>query len=162
MPLVVTPLEYPRALTGAKPAGIDADTQTLVDMYRKSPGINAQSDEDIRDDLFANDEGLKCAVAYDKDDGKRRLRGFIQFAIEPDYGFAQINNLYVDPRERERGVGRALLGQVEAEATKQGVNELELFATDEAVEFYKKLGFDQDANDNSDFPRMIKHLQNHS
>jgi ribosomal protein S18 acetylase RimI-like enzyme len=131
-------------------------------MYRKSPGLSATTDKGIHDDLFDNDEGLKCAVAYDKAGNSRKLRGFIQYVVESEYGFAHINNLYVDPHERKRGVGRALLDQVIGEATKEGVDDLELFATEEAIAFYKKLGFTQDENDESDYPRMFMHLKKHS
>lgn len=162
MSLVVTPIEYPRALTGAEPKAVDYDAAVLRDMYRRSPAPTATNDQAVHEELFDNDEGLKCAVAYDKTGNKRTLRGFVQYAIEPEYGFAQINNLYVEQSDRKRGVGRALLERVVSEAESSGVGEVELFATENAVPFYTRLGFIQDMTDESEYPRMILHLKKHS
>lgn len=54
--------------------------------------------------------------------------------------FASIEDLYVKPDARRRGVGRALLGAVGERCKERGVSYVEV-QTDEAVAFYMSLGY---------------------
>jgi len=55
--------------------------------------------------------------------------------------FASIEDLYVKPDARRRGVGRALLGAVEERCKERGVSYVEV-QTDEAAAFYMSLGYE--------------------
>jgi GNAT superfamily N-acetyltransferase len=56
--------------------------------------------------------------------------------------FASIEDLYVRPESRRRGVGRALLEAVAGRCKIRGVSYLEVQADDEAAEFYSALGYE--------------------
>lgn len=161
MTRVVTSLELPHSLTGTEPIGIRKDMTSLVQMYQQSPGINSLTDHAL-EELFDNPECIDCVVAYDKSANGRHLEGFAQYIIEPEYDFAQINNLFVDETGRGKGTGRALLAKIIAEATDQGVHEIDVHATEESVGFYQKLGFVLDPDDPSEFPHMIKRLNDNT
>ena len=55
--------------------------------------------------------------------------------------FASIEDLYVKPDARRRGVGRALLGAVGKRCKERGVSYVEV-QTDEAAAFYMSLGYE--------------------
>ena len=60
--------------------------------------------------------------------------------------FASIEDLYVRPDERRRGVGRALLEAVENRCTARGVSYVEAQVEDEdAAAFYTALGYEPEA-----------------
>jgi GNAT superfamily N-acetyltransferase len=70
--------------------------------------------------------------------------GVIVLAYRPSISlgatFASIEDLYVKPDARRRGVGRALLGAVGERCKERGVSYVEV-QTDEAVAFYMSLGY---------------------
>ena len=70
--------------------------------------------------------------------------GVIVLAFRPSISlgatFASIEDLYVKPDARRRGVGRALLGAVGERCKERGVSYIEV-QTDEAVAFYMSLGY---------------------
>ena len=60
--------------------------------------------------------------------------------------FASIEDLYVRPEERRRGVGRALLEAVENRCTARGVSYVEAQVEDkDAAVFYAALGYEPEA-----------------
>jgi GNAT superfamily N-acetyltransferase len=70
--------------------------------------------------------------------------GVIVLAYRPSISlgatFASIEDLYVKPDARRRGVGRALLEAVGERCKERGVSYVEV-QTDEAVAFYMSLGY---------------------
>ena len=59
--------------------------------------------------------------------------------------FASIEDLYVRPASRRRGVGRALLGSVEERCASRGVSYVEAQVEDEkAAAFYSALGYEEE------------------
>ena len=54
---------------------------------------------------------------------------------------AQIRYLAVDPSQRSRGVGTAVLQELESFAVKSGFRDIKLNARKEAVQFYQANGF---------------------
>lgn len=52
-----------------------------------------------------------------------------------------IRAVFIDPRCQGRGIGRALMAEVEREATERGVEVLAVPSTVTAEPFYAKLGF---------------------
>lgn len=63
--------------------------------------------------------------------------GFVQLKI----GWAEIKELHVVPRHFRKGIGRALEKLAEEVAKQRGIPKLALFATLNAVEFYRSVGF---------------------
>ncbi len=60
--------------------------------------------------------------------------------------FASIEELYVKPEDRRRGIGQALLGAVETRCVSRGVSYVEVQAVEEAaVSFYRALGYEPES-----------------
>jgi GNAT superfamily N-acetyltransferase len=53
-----------------------------------------------------------------------------------------VKRMYVDPRYRCQGIGRAIHDRLEAEAVRRGVTALQLEASLNAVRFYLRLGYE--------------------
>jgi putative acetyltransferase len=73
-----------------------------------------------------------------------------------DPNTALINATYVSPREVGRGVGRALLEAMEAEATQGGFSQTRLNATLNAVGFYERTGYVQHGLDQNRLPSGVE------
>ncbi|WP_028064780.1 GNAT family N-acetyltransferase [Solirubrobacter soli] len=61
-----------------------------------------------------------------------------------DDGVAELKRMWVRPQARGRGVGRALIAAIEAEATARGVTTMRLetgFLQHEAVALYERVGY---------------------
>lgn len=56
----------------------------------------------------------------------------------------EVSMLFVDPGHQRRGIGRALLNELESIAVREGVETVSLQATGTAIEFYLKNGFQSD------------------
>ena len=59
--------------------------------------------------------------------------------------FASVEDLYVSPSARRRGVGRALLEAVQERCAARGVSYVEVQTDDEAADFYAALGYEREA-----------------
>lgn len=74
-----------------------------------------------------------------------RLVGVAVLAFRPSISlgsdFASVEELYVEPEARRRGVGRALLGAVEEWCRLNGVSYVEVQTDDEACPFYEASGY---------------------
>ena len=55
---------------------------------------------------------------------------------------AQIRYMAVDPSQRSRGFGAAILLELESLAVKSGFREIKLHARDQAVQFYRTHGYE--------------------
>ncbi len=58
--------------------------------------------------------------------------------------FASVEDLYVRPSARRRGVGRALLEAVRERCAARGVSYAEVQTDDEAADFYAALGYERE------------------
>ena len=78
-----------------------------------------------------------------------RLVGVAVIAFRPNVSagadFASVEEVYVKPEERRRGVGRALLEAVEGRCRGRGVSYVEVQTDDEAAPFYGAAGFELEA-----------------
>lgn len=79
-----------------------------------------------------------------------RLVGVAVLAFRPSVSlgrdFASVEELYVVPESRRRGVGRALLGAVEERCGARGVSYVEVQTDEEAAPFYEALGYEAEAD----------------
>ena len=71
-------------------------------------------------------------------------------------GFASLDiakftvvNVFVAPENMRRGIGTAMMTELERMAVAAGLNELQLQAAGGAIEFYKKLGYTGEGDDPS-------------
>ncbi|MBM3736828.1 MAG: N-acetyltransferase [Acidobacteria bacterium] len=80
-------------------------------------------------------EGIRDFVVYD--DGRLRGCGALHFYTSVA---AEVRSLAVDPTEKGRGIGRALMEHIEAEADEFGIQSL--FAFTYVPDFFKKMGYD--------------------
>ena len=75
-----------------------------------------------------------------------RLVGVAVLAFRPGVSvganFASVEELYVRPEERRRGVGRALLEAVGERCRKRGVSYVEVQTDGEAAPFYEAVGYE--------------------
>ena len=74
---------------------------------------------------------------------RRRAVGCVGFALGTEGG-AEVKRLFVDPQARGRGIGRALLAQIEREAKRAGVSLLQLetgVKQPEALALYRAFGY---------------------
>ena len=59
-------------------------------------------------------------------------------------GDGEINNLFVKPELHGTGIGKGLLKAIEEKAASKGLNKLFLYASTNAVDFYKKNGYEKE------------------
>jgi ribosomal protein S18 acetylase RimI-like enzyme len=92
------------------------------------------------------DEGV-VAVVVDAPEGGLAAGGVIEFQdripspANPSGRAAYVSNMCTDRRWRRRGLARAVLAELLAEAARRGVDRVELHATDEGIDLYRSVGF---------------------
>ena len=118
--------------------------------YFQEIGVNLREDTDVFDDITESHERENMrtfAVG-----GETGLAGFIMVQpeclkgsfFEERVGF--IRELWVSPAYRNRGYGRDLMNRVEAHFREMGISKLILTYEEEALPFYRKLGFVPDGS----------------
>lgn len=77
-----------------------------------------------------------------------RMVGVLVLAFRPSLSlggeFASVEDLYVEPATRRRGVGRALMEAAERRVRERGVSYVELQTDGEAAPFYGTLGYESE------------------
>ena len=121
--------------------GVPADLPAASDVYRSASLSNAGD----RDNLLAHPEYLilrpeglaegRTHVA--EEDGS--LVGFATWADTA--GTTELEDLFVDPGYRRRGIGTALLNRITQVLRARGAERLEVTANPHAMEFYRAAGF---------------------
>ena len=109
-------------------ASLAAETGEILQKLLEQPELF-----DIDDELIA---GNQVFVAH-------RQGHIVGFAtIVADEGNdAELEGLFVEPTEWRKGVGRALVQQIEREAINWGATRLRVLANENAVPFYEAVGF---------------------
>ena len=109
-------------------ASLAAETGEILQKLLEQPELF-----DIDDELIA---GNQVFVAH-------RLSHIVGFAtIVADEGNdAELESLFVEPTEWRKGVGRALVRQIEREAINWRATRLRVIANENAVSFYEAVGF---------------------
>jgi ribosomal protein S18 acetylase RimI-like enzyme len=95
--------------------------------WEHSPGII---------DLLENSS--ECFILFDSD--INRVVGYLFLEEDPEGGFAEINDLAIDPEQRKKGYGKILLKGVMNDYTKLKLNADS--TNSKLIEFYKKFGFE--------------------
>jgi GNAT superfamily N-acetyltransferase len=138
--------------------GTPADLAAASSVYRRA----SLSNEGDRDNLLAHPEYLvlgpeglaegRTHVA--EQDGT--VVGFATWA-EAD-GTIDLEDLFVDPDYRRRGIAAALVRRIAEVLRARGVQRLEVTANPHAMEFYRSAGFTDNGTADTDFgtaPRMV-------
>lgn len=84
-------------------------------------------------------EQLTAATACVADDGTT-LAGFAVVLPRPD-GDAELDGLFVDPAMQRLGIGRRLVERTKELAQAMGASKLHVVANDDALAFYRSVGF---------------------
>jgi ribosomal protein S18 acetylase RimI-like enzyme len=75
----------------------------------------------------------------------------------------ELEDLFVDPDYRRRGIAAALVSRIAQVLRARGAERLEVTANPHAMEFYRAVGFTDDGTAETDFgcaPRMVLMLAN--
>ena len=121
--------------------GVPADLPAASDVYRSASLSNAGD----RDNLLAHPEylvlgpeGLAEGRTYVAEE-EGSLVGFATW-IEAG-GVFELEDLFVDPGWRRRGIAAALVGRIAQVLRARGVQRLEVTANPHAMGFYRAAGF---------------------
>jgi ribosomal protein S18 acetylase RimI-like enzyme len=135
------PLEAADVPTFLIRAASPRDMPALYDVFRRSSLSNegdranllAHSDVLELSDLAVRQGRTRAAVVDD------RVVGFASWLSAGDV--FEIEDLFVDPEQMRRGIGRALVLDLIAIARGRGVRRVEVTANQHALAFYGKAGF---------------------
>lgn len=135
------------------------DIAALRDVFRRS----SLSNDGDRANLLAHPEVLELA---DEPVTEGRVRAAVSddtvvgFAIwAPTQGALELEDLFVDPDQMRRGIGRALVRDVVAIASSRGTSRIEVTANEHARAFYTNVGFVADDYVQTTFgPAIRMHL----
>ena len=138
--------------------GVPADLSAASDVYRSASLSNAGD----RDNLLAHPqylvlgpEGLAEGRTYVAEE-EGSLVGFATW-IEADGGF-ELEDLFVDPGWRRRGIAAALVDRIAQVLRARGVQRLEVTTNPHALGFYRAAGFTDCGTADTVFgtaPRMV-------
>ncbi|MBA2693600.1 MAG: GNAT family N-acetyltransferase [Rubrobacter sp.] len=92
---------------------------------------------------------IEVLAAKDDDRSLGEAIGVLVLAFRPNISlggdFASIEDLYVEPNSRRRGIGRKLLEEAAERCRERGVSYVEAHVEeDEAKAFYAKLGYEEE------------------
>jgi GNAT superfamily N-acetyltransferase len=121
--------------------GTLADLADARDVYRRASLSNAGDREQLLahpDYLILAPDGLAEGRTYVAElDGS--MAGFATWA-ETD-GVVELEDLFVDPDCRRRGIATALVGRISEVVRARGAQRLEVTANPHALQFYRAAGF---------------------
>jgi GNAT superfamily N-acetyltransferase len=122
--------------------GTPADLPAAAGVYRRASLSNAGD----RDNLLAHPEyqvlgpqGLAEGRTYVAEEGDGSVVGFATWARAG--GVTELEDLFVDPDRRRRGIAAALVSHIVDVLREQGVRCLEVTANPHAEGFYSAAGF---------------------
>jgi GNAT superfamily N-acetyltransferase len=121
---------------------VPAERRALEDLQRRASLVW----EEDRDALLANPDAIELPLEQITDgrtivaENDGELLGFA-VVLRRDDGDAELDGLFVDPRQWRHGIGRELLEQAERIATSDGAASLWVTANTRALGFYGACGF---------------------
>ena len=122
--------------------GTPADLPACSGVYRRASLSNAGDSDNLLahpEYLILGPEGLAEGRMYVTEEGGSVV-GFATWAAEPD-GTIELEDVFVDPDWRRRGIATALLAHVLDVLRTRGVRCLEVTANPHAEGFYSSAGF---------------------
>lgn len=122
-------------------SGLAEPLALLEEALRDGEPVSAEFAERLRRSIEAGDIEVLAARR------ETRVAGVAVLAYHPNVSagalFASIEDLYVRPEARRRGVGRALLRAADERCAKRGISYVEVqVQNEEAGAFYAALGFE--------------------
>jgi ribosomal protein S18 acetylase RimI-like enzyme len=140
--------------------GTSADLPAAASVYRRASLSNAKD----RDNLLAHPEYLTLGpeglaegrTHVAEEDGS--VVGFATWAGTGTAGTVELEDLFVDPACRRRGIAAALVSRIAEILRALGTERLEVTANPHALEFYRAAGFIECGVAGTDFgdaPRMV-------
>ncbi|HEY1642977.1 MAG TPA: GNAT family N-acetyltransferase [Streptosporangiaceae bacterium] len=138
--------------------GIPADQAEAGSVYRRASLSNAGD----RDNLLAHPEYLILGpegLAEGRTHVADQDGSVVGFATWAEVcGAMELEDLFVDPDYRRRGIALALVSRIAEVLRARGAGRLEVTANPHAMEFYRAAGFTDDGTAETDFgtaPRMV-------
>ena len=137
-------MRHVRALGDTVPVirlGVPADLPAASEVYRSASLFNAGDRDNLLahpEHLILGPEGLAEGRTYVAEE-EGSLVGFATW-IE-DGGIFELEDLFVDPGWRRRGIARALVNRIAEILRARGVERLEVTANPHALGFYHTAGF---------------------
>jgi GNAT superfamily N-acetyltransferase len=138
--------------------GTSADLAAAGSVYRRASLSNAGD----RDNLLAHPEYLILSpdgLAEGRTHVAEQDGSVVGFATWAEVaGIIELEDLFVDPDYRRRGIAIALIGRIAEVLRARGAERLELTANPHAREFYRAAGFVDCGTAETDFgsaPRMV-------
>jgi GNAT superfamily N-acetyltransferase len=121
--------------------GTPADLPAATSVYRRASLSNAGD----RDNLLAHPEYLILGpegLAEGRTQVAEQDGTVVGFATWADaFGTAELEDLFVDPDYRRRGIATALVNRIAEVLRARGAQHLEVTANPHAADFYRTVGF---------------------
>lgn len=124
-------------------AGLVLDFVRELAAYEKLSHEVEATEADIADALFGNDPRLFCAIVEWNDEPVGFAAWFLNFSTFSGRHGIDLEDLYVRPSHRGRGLGKALLVYLAKECVDNGRSRLQWAVLDwnaPSIAFYKSLG----------------------
>lgn len=124
-------------------AGLVLDFVRELAAYEKLSHEVEAAEADIADALFGNDPRLFCAIVEWNDEPVGFAAWFLNFSTFSGRHGIYLEDLYVRPSHRGRGLGKALLAYLAKECVDNGWSRLQWAVLDwnaPSIAFYKSLG----------------------
>lgn len=124
-------------------AGLVVDFVRELAAYEKLSHEVEATEADIADALFGNDPRLFCAIVEWNDEPVGFAAWFLNFSTFSGRRGIYLEDLYVRPSHRGRGLGKALLVYLAKECVDNGWSRLQWAVLDwnaPSIAFYKSLG----------------------
>jgi GNAT superfamily N-acetyltransferase len=101
------------------------------------------TEEMLRASLFAQQPAVFCHIAQDTDEPVGLALWFVNFSSWTGRHGIYLDDLYVRPAARNRGIGRRLLSTLAAICVERGYDRLDWWVLDwnaDAIRFYRSIG----------------------
>src|SRR5690606_4209320 len=111
--------------------------------YERDPGGAQATDEDLHEALFGEGPVAECLIGQVDGQPQAMALFFTNFSTWTGRPGLYLEDLFVRPEARGRGLGKALLGAVAAIAVERGCRRMEWAVIDwnePAIGFYRTLG----------------------
>lgn len=132
-------------ITPARECDVDQMMQFIQDLadYEKEPDAVVATAADLHRELFAASPRVFAVLCWDGDEAVGFALYFFNYSTWLGRQGLYLEDLYVDPKHRGRGAGKALLTHLAQIAVAEGCGRFEWSVLDwnqPAIDFYESLG----------------------